>query len=92
MSDGTDFRNLSRAWPSCGNQLLIDHGLNAFGLELFVESYWDAVARTLDHDPSVARESLTIEVEYRGMRVRLDPTPGLEAWDESRPTDQEVGA
>lgn len=76
-----DLRNLSRTWPSCGTQLLLDTGLNGFGLELFVESYWDAVARSLEDRPDVPRDELIVEFEYRGMTIRLDPTVGLEAWD-----------
>ena len=79
-----DLRNLSRAWPSCGTQALLDTGLNGFGLELFVESYWDAVGRSLDARPEIPRDELVVEFEYRGMTIRLDPTVGLEAWDAAR--------
>lgn len=80
----TDLRNLSRDWPSVGNQMLLDRRLNAFGLELFVESYWEWIADLIEAKPDSPREDLVQEFQYRGMTIRLDPTVGLEAWDAAK--------
>ena len=86
-----DLRNLSRDWPTCGNQALMDLRLNPFGLELFVESYWDVIAMLVEDKMDFPREKLIREFKYRGMTIRLDPTVGLEAWDaEDRPQDTEA--
>ncbi len=69
-----DLRNRSRNFASMGNQKLLDAGLNAFGLELFVESLWDAIERDLERGAEVK----PLEFLYRGMSVVIDPTTGLE--------------
>ena len=73
-----DLRNESRNWPSVGNQKFLDLGLNAFGLELFVESYWDTISKMVGDDFSdPAKWILTLP--YRGMTITLDPTVGFAA-------------
>ena len=96
MTDPTkprDFRNESRRWPTCGTQRLLDLGLNGFGLELFVESYWTRIAKMLqvsgDRDGTGAggktlREPLVLE--YRGMTITLDPGIGLDEAAKGEPT------
>jgi hypothetical protein len=77
-----DLRNESRKWPGVGNQKLLDMQLNAFGLELFVESYWETLALLIGRFTSadeVRRIMEPMVVAYRGMTVTLDPRPGLEA-------------
>lgn len=49
-------------------QQLVDAGLNAWGLQLFVES----VA-----DKKDAKEFRPITFIYKGIRVTLEPQPGL---------------
>jgi hypothetical protein len=79
-----DLRNESRKWPSVGNQALVDMRLNAFGLELFVESYWETLGLLIAPDGTVGAEEIReimkpMVIAYRGMTVTLDPRPGLEA-------------
>jgi hypothetical protein len=55
--------------PTVGMQQLLDIGLNAFGLQLFVES----IANKKD-----AKEFKPISFIFRGIRVTLQPEPGME--------------
>ena len=96
MSDPTaprDFRNESRRWPTCGTQRLLDLGLNGFGLELFVESYWTTIAKMLHHAGD--RDGTGIQskpfrkplvLDYRGMTITLDPGIGLDEAAKGEPT------
>lgn len=50
-------------------QQLIDTGLNAFGLQLFIESIAD------HHD---AKTFKPITIVFRGIRIMFEPEPGME--------------
>ncbi len=77
-----DLRNESREWPaSHGNQELIDMGLNGFGLELFVESYWGTLQALIESGLNPKDLPTPMVITYRGMTISLDPTPGLAARD-----------
>lgn len=81
-----DLRNQSRDFDTAGNQFLLDLDLNAFGMELFVESYWDTIEKMVVSGMiSPEREpDLKLTFTYRGMTITLDPSVGLAAWE--RPT------
>jgi hypothetical protein len=53
--------------PTVSMQQLIDAGMNAFGLQLFVES----IANKKD-----AESFRPLSFVYRGIRVTLEPEPG----------------
>lgn len=86
MSEARDLRNQSRDFETIGNQWLIDRLLNAFGLELFIESYWDVIESLIIRGkiPPECERELRIKFDYRGMTITIDPSIGLAAWD--RPT------
>ena len=83
MSDYRDLRNQSRDFETIGNQWLIDLGLNAFALELLVESYWDMIEKMIANDtiPPEREPELKLVFQYRGMTITLDPSIGLAAWE-----------
>ena len=83
MSSYRDLRNQSRDFETVGNQWLIDLRLNAFGLELFVESYWDTIEKMIvsGRIPPECEQDLKLTISYRGMTITLDPGIGLEAWE-----------
>jgi hypothetical protein len=91
MSEQRDLRNQSRDFETCGNKRLTDLGLNAWGFELFVESYWDQIEEMIIVDglPPDREPDLVLELTYRGMRITLDPGPGLAAWDRPKEADAE---
>jgi hypothetical protein len=77
-----DLRNQSRDFPSCGTQRLLDLGLNGFGLELFVESYWNTIEKFGD---DLTDEQRTLSFVYRGMTITLDPKVGFDLWERPVP-------
>jgi hypothetical protein len=87
-----DLRNQSRDFETCGNQKLVDLGLNAWGFELFVESYWDQIEEMIfmGEIPPDREPDLVLELTYRGMKITLDPGPGLAAWDRPEKVGAEV--
>ncbi len=88
MASHRDLRNQSRDFETCGNQWLLDLRLNAFGLELLAESYWDTIEKMIvDGTVPPGREpDLKLEFVYRGMKITLDPSIGLAAWKRPVPT------
>jgi len=64
----------------------MDRLLNAIGLELFIESYWDVIEKLIIGGaiPPERERDLKLTFSYRGMTITLDPSIGLAAWD--RPT------
>lgn len=75
-----DLRNESREWATVGMQRILDLRMNAFGLELFVESYWDTLALLLEHNEASKVTAQLVEplvLTFRGMTITLDPTKGL---------------
>ncbi len=87
MDGYRDLRNQSRDFESVGNQHLLDLNLNAFGLELFVESYWNTVEKMIvgGHIPPERERTLKLTFSYRGMTITLDPRIGLAAWERPAP-------
>jgi hypothetical protein len=55
--------------PVVTMQQLVDAGLNAFGLQLFVESICDK---------KDAKDFRPVIFVYKGLRVTLQPEPGME--------------
>ena len=88
MPNYRDLRNQSRDFETIGNQRLLDLRLNAFGLELFVESYWDTIEKMIvgSQIPPEREQDLKLTFSYRGMTITLDPGIGLAAWE--RPSSQ----
>lgn len=86
MSEARDLRNQSRDFETVGNQWLFNRGMNAWALELFVESRWDAIEELIvgGRIPRELEKDLTLTFNYRGMTITIDPSIGLAAWD--RPT------
>ena len=82
MPSYRDLRNQSRDFETTGNQWLLDLRLNAFGLELFVESYWDTIEKLIvsGRIPPERERDLKLTFTYRGMTATLDPGVGLAAW------------
>lgn len=83
MSGYRDLRNQSRGFDTVGNQWLLNLGLNGFGLELLVESYWNTMEKMIvgGHIPSERERDLKLTFTYRGMTITLDPSIGLDAWE-----------
>lgn len=83
-----DLRNQSRDFNTVGNQAILDLNLNAFGLELFVESYWDTIEQLIvgGHVKPDDETKLKKEFVYRGMTITLDPAIGLALWE--RPKEE----
>ncbi len=83
MGGYRDLRNQSRDFETIGNQWLLDLRLNAFGLELFVESYWDMIEKMIVNSkiPPERERNLKLTFTYRGMTITLDPGIGLAAWE-----------
>ncbi len=73
-----DLRNQSRDFPSCGTQRLLDLGLNGFGLELFVESWWDTLEKIGD---GLTEEQRRLSFTYRGVEITIDPKVGFDLWE-----------
>ncbi len=88
VGEPRDFREESRTWPTCGNQKLVDMRLNGWGLELFVESIWDTLAKLVNEEIIDPREIKPLILEYRGMTISFDPTIGLEAGGILTPTPE----
>ena len=88
MAGDRDLRNQSRDFETTGNQWLLDLRLNAFGLEVFVESYWDTIEKLIVSGkiPPERERDLELMFSYRGMTITLDPSIGLAAWE--RPTPE----
>lgn len=78
-----DLRNQSRDFETVGNQWLVDRSMNAWGLELFVESCWDGIEKMIigGKIPPERERDLKLTFSYRGMTITLDPGIGLAAWD-----------
>ena len=83
MPSYQDLRNQSRDFETVGNQWLLNLRLNAFGLELLVESYWDTMEKMIvgGQIPSERERDLKLKFNYRGMTITLDPSIGLAAWE-----------
>ncbi len=94
MTEYRDLRNQSRDFQTVGNQWLVDRHLNAWGLELFVESYWDTIEKLIVSGgvPPNREVGLKMTFSYRGMTITLDPGIGLAAWERpaSEPTDAAI--
>jgi hypothetical protein len=89
-----DLRDQSRDFETCGNKRLTDLRLNAWGFELFVESYWDQIEKMITSGgvPPDREPDLVLELTYRGMKITLDPGPGLAAWDRPEKATAEAGS
>jgi hypothetical protein len=61
--------NTKQTVPEVSMQMMIDSGLNAFGLQLFVES----IAHKKD-----AKSFKPMAFIFRGIKVTLEPIPGIE--------------
>lgn len=63
---------MSGAVPKVTMQMLIDAGLNAFGLQLFAESFAGKI------DPKNPDGGLPFSFSFRGLRFTVEREPGEE--------------
>lgn len=63
---------MSRPVPKVTMQMLLDAGFNAFGLQLFCESFADHI------DPQIPDAGLPFSFSFRGLRFTIEREPGEE--------------